>query len=72
MIRKIFTILCSIILVLGVIACGIKIAKLIRPKYIYVDMNDSTGTSYKCQYDKKTRDLRCMMSVKVKQYTVEK
>ena len=41
-------------------------------RYIYVNMYDENGTSEKCYYDTKTRDLRCFIPVKVKQYIKEK
>lgn len=46
--------------------------KVNKHKYVYVDMYESTGVSEKCYYDTKTRDLRCMIPVKVQQYTEEK
>lgn len=37
-------------------------------KYRYVDMNNSTGNSASCYYNEESRDLRCLIPVKVNQY----
>ena len=46
--------------------------KVNKHKYVYVDMYESTGVSENCYYDEQSRDLRCMIPVKVQQYTEEK
>ena len=61
----------SIILVLVIMHLGILIAEKITKNYIYVDMNGSTGKSYECYYNESSRDLRCMIPVKVQQYIEE-
>lgn len=71
-IGTILGIIFSIILVLVIIHLGILIAEKFTKKYIYVDMNGSTGKSYECYYNESSRDLRCMIPVKVQQYTEEK
>ena len=43
-----------------------------KHRYLYVNMYDENGASEKCYYDTKTRDLRCFIPVKVKQYIKEK
>lgn len=70
--NKILQILSSILFVLIIIMIGIIIANKMNKKYIYVDMNGSTGKSYECYYNESSRDLRCMIPVKVQQYTEEK
>lgn len=65
-------ILASILLVLLVVIIGILIAKKLNKKYVYVDMYESTGKSYECYYNESSRDLRCMIPVKVQQYSREK
>ena len=64
-------------LILIFILLAINVAQIVlkqvnKHKYIYVDMYESTGVSEKCYYDNKTRDLRCMIPVKVQQYIEEK
>ena len=39
-----------------------------KKTYSYVDMNNSSGKSHECYYDGNSRDIRCMISVKVQQY----
>ena len=58
-------------IILGIIFLGVTIAKLLLPKYSYVDMNGSAGISNNCYYDESSRDLRCMIPVKVQQYNKE-
>ena len=43
-----------------------------KHKYIYVDMYNENGISNNCYYDNNSRDLRCLIPVKVQQYTEEK
>ena len=43
-----------------------------KHRYLYVNMYDENGASEKCYYDTKTKDLRCFIPVKVKQYIKEK
>lgn len=62
----------SIVFVLIIIYIGIMIANKLHKEYLYVDMNGSTGKSYDCYYNEQSRDLRCMIPVKVQQYTEEK
>lgn len=70
--NRILQISISILFVLIIIIIGIIIANKINKKYIYVDMYGSTGKSYECYYNESSRDLRCMIPVKVQQYTEEK
>ena len=70
--NKILQISSSILSVLIIIMIGIIIANKINKNYIYVDMYGSNGKSSSCYYDHETRDLRCMIPVKVQQYTEEK
>lgn len=58
-----------ITIILGIILLGVTIAKLLLPTYSYVDMYGSSGTSNRCYYDTDTRDIRCMIPVKVRQYS---
>ena len=69
--HKIIVVLFMIVIILGIIFLGVTIAKLLSPQYLYVDMNGSTGTCYNCYYDENSRDLRCMIPVKVQQYNKE-
>ena len=39
-----------------------------KKEYSYIDMNDNNGKSSNCYYDRETRDLRCMIPVRVQQY----
>ena len=70
--KELFTGIVAISIVIGMVVLGIYIAKLLTRKYIYVDMNGSTGSSYKCYYNEGSQDLRCMIPVKVQQYFREK
>ena len=67
----------NFVLILIFILLAINVAQIVlkqvnKHRYVYVDMYESTGVSEKCYYDNKTRDLRCMIPVKVKQYIEEK
>lgn len=63
-------ILIFILLVINVAQIVLK--QVNKHRYIYVNMYDENGISEKCYYDTKTRDLRCFIPVKVKQYIEEK
>lgn len=39
-----------------------------KKEYSYIDMNGSAGTSSDCYYDENSRDLRCMIPVRIQQY----
>ena len=66
--HKIIVVSFMLAIILGIIFLGVTIAKLLLPKYSYVDMNGSSGTSNNCFYNESSRDLRCMIPVKVQQY----
>lgn len=70
--NQILTVLFSILVVLITIYVGLIIANRLNRKYVYVDMYGSTGKSTKCYYDENAKDLRCMIPVKVQQYSREK
>ena len=60
--------------VIAIIASEMIISTIIvanKPKYLYVDMNNSNGTSNNCYYNDDSKDLRCMIPVKVQQYSKE-
>ena len=64
-------------LILIFILLAINVAQIVlkqvnKHRYIYVNMYDENGISNKCYYDTKTRDLRCLIPVKVQQYIEEK
>ena len=69
--NKMLQIAGSILFVLIVIIFGVILAHKINKKYVYVDMNGSTGTSSKCYYSESSRDMRCFIPVRVQQYTEE-
>jgi hypothetical protein len=60
-----------IFILLAINVAQITLKQVNKNKYVYVDMYGSTGVSEKCYYDTKTRDLRCLIPVKVQQYTEE-
>ena len=67
----------NFVLILIFILLAINVAQSVlkqvnKHRYIYVNMYDENGISNKCYYDTKTRDLRCFIPVKVKQYIEEK
>lgn len=67
----------NFVLILIFILLAINVAQIVlkqvnKHRYLYTDMNNSNGASEKCYYDTKSRDLRCMIPVKVQQYTEEK
>ena len=70
--KNIITGICSIAVVIALISLGIALAKYLTRSYLYVDMNNSNGRSHYCYYDEESRDLRCMIPVKVQQYVKEK
>lgn len=69
--NKLLQITSSILFVLIIIILGVILAHKINKKYVYVDMNGSTGTSSKCYYSESSRDMRCFIPVRVQQYTEE-
>ena len=69
--NKLLQIASSILFVLIIIMLGIILAHKINKKYVYIDMNGSTGTSSKCYYSETSRDMRCMIPVRVQQYIEE-
>ena len=69
--KNVITGIVSIAIVITLIIVGICLAKYLTRSYLYVDMNDTNGKSYNCYYDENSRDLRCMIPVKVQQYTEE-
>ena len=64
--------LICIFILLAINVAQIALKQLNKHRYIYVNMYDENGASEKCYYDTKTRDLRCFIPVKVKQYIEEK
>ena len=70
--NKLLQIASSILFVLIIIILGVILAHKINKKYVYVDMNGSNGTSSKCYYSESSRDMRCLIPVKVQQYSEEK
>ena len=70
--KNVITGIIAILIVILMIILGIFIANKLTKRYLYVDMNGSNGVSNNCYYDENTRDLRCMIPVKVSQYTLEK
>lgn len=65
------------VLILIFILLAINVAQIVlkqvnKHRYIYVNMYNENGISNKCYYDTKNRDLRCLIPVKVQQYTEEK
>lgn len=60
-----------IIIILAICLIYSVLASIFLPKYEYIDMNGSSGISDKCYYDNNTKDMRCMIDVKVQQYTEE-
>lgn len=62
-------ILISLILILFISFIYTLISSIFSSKYRYIDMNNSSGTSYKCYYNDESKDLRCLIPVKVQQYT---
>lgn len=70
--KKFLQVTISLLLVAKVIILGIFIAnKLVHKRYLYVDMNGSTGASEKCYYDKELRSIWCIAPIRVQQYTEE-
>ena len=61
-----------IFILLSINVVQIVLKQVNKHRYIYVNMYDENGISEKCYYDTKTRDLRCFIPVKVKQYIEEK
>ena len=70
--KNVITGIISIVIVITLIILGICLAKYLTRSYLYVDMNNSNGKSQYCYYDEESRDLRCMIPVKVQQYVKEK
>lgn len=65
-----FVLICIFIL-LAINVAQIVLKQVNKHRYIYVNMYDENGISEKCYYDTKTRDLRCLIPVKVQQYIEE-
>lgn len=61
-----------IFILLAINVAQIVLKQLNKHRYIYVNMYNENGISNKCYYDTKTRDLRCLIPVKVQQYVKEK
>lgn len=59
-----------ILIILNVVQIVLK--QVNKHRYLYTDMYNSNGASEKCYYDEESRDLRCLIPVKVQQYTEEK
>lgn len=66
-----FALICIFIL-LAINVAQVVIKQVNKHRYIYVTMYNENGISNKCYYDTKTRDLRCLIPVKVQQYVKEK
>ena len=64
--------LICIFILLAINVAQIVLKQVNKHRYIYVNMYNENGISNKCYYDTKSRDLRCMITVKVQQYTEEK
>lgn len=67
----------NLVLILIFILLAINVAQIVlkqinKHRYIYVNMYNENGISNKCYYDTKSRDLRCLIPVKVQQYVKEK
>ena len=56
------------IILLNIISIILFKSYINNPKYKYRDMNNSIGTSTSCYYNEESRDLRCLIPVKVNQY----
>lgn len=64
--------LIGIFILLTINVLQIVLKQVNKHRYIYVNMYNENGISNKCYYDHESRDLRCMIPVKVQQYTEEK
>lgn len=64
--------LICIFILLAINVAQIVLNQLNKHRYIYVNMYNENGISNKCYYDIDTRDLRCLIPVKVQQYVKEK
>lgn len=58
-----------IIIILTIFLIYSVLASIFLPKYEYIDMYGSAGVSNKCYYDNNAKDMRCMIAVKVQQYS---
>ena len=65
-------VLILIFILLAINVLQIVLKQVNKNRYIYVNMYNENGISNKCYYDTKTRDLRCLIPVKVQQYVKEK
>ena len=59
------------IFIIFIVVCVLFKIKTTKNRYVYVDMYGSTGASENCYYNESSRDLRCMIPVKVQQYQKE-
>lgn len=64
--------LICIFILLAINVLQIVLKQVNKHRYLYVNMYDENGASENCYYDTKTRDLRCFIPVKVKQFSKEK
>ena len=64
--------LIGIFILLALNVLQIVLKQVNKHRYIYVNMYNENGISNKCYYDIDTRDLRCLIPVKVQQYVKEK